>query len=69
MPVSFSAVKNKMSVGNLMMFRTPSIISRRADFDVTFVTAVCVQCIVIVAASILINRKRRRRRQYWVTPA
>ena len=40
-----------------------------ADFDVTFVTAVCLQYNVIAAASILISRKRRRRRQYWVTSA
>jgi len=35
---------------------------------VTFVTAVCLQYIIIGAASILISRKHRRRRQYWVKP-
>ena len=39
-----------------------------ADSDVTFVTAVCLQYIIIGAASILISRKRMRRRQYWVKP-
>jgi len=40
-----------------------STISNMADFDVTFVTAVCLQYIVIVASSILMSRNRRRRRQ------
>ena len=39
-----------------------------ADSDETFVTAVCLQYIIIGAASILISRKHRRRRQYWVKP-
>jgi len=44
-----------------------SIISKMADSEVTFVTAVCLQYIIIGAASILISRNRRRRRQCWVT--
>jgi len=40
-----------------------SVITKRADFDVTYVIAVCLQYVVIVASSILMSRNRRRRKK------